>query len=174
MILAYIALWGGYFVWRAACDPTSWRRWGMLQPGVGWGPYAAFTAVGLVGVAAFAVAWPRPLPHLSWWSLALYPPWALAQQFALQNLFAADLRTLGVRGWAVALVAGACLGLGHFPHAAMGVVAAAGGVAWTAMWPRWPNLWAIAASHAVLGAAALVFVVGVNPAGDFYDVIPRS
>lgn len=171
-VLGLCLAWAAYVLLRAWRHPAVWDEWGVRPSSRrGWRAYGAFTLAGVVAVLVFAGVAPRPLPEMSWWTIALYPPWALAQQFALQNVFAANLRRLGLPPWSVAVVAGLALGLGHLPNVPMGLVAAAGGLAWTAMWPRWPDLWAVAASHALLGATALILVVGVDPAGEFIPLV---
>lgn len=175
ILLVLAVAWGCYVLYRAR-EAGTLARWGLRAPwNVGaWRVYSGLTAVGLAGIALPALLRGDTLgavPTPAAW--ALYAAWALAQQFALQNVFAAGLRTLGAGPWLTPIAASVVFGLAHVPDWRLGAFAALGGVVWVAAWPRYPNLWLAAASHAVVGTACVVWLFHRDPAGEFIQFLDR-
>jgi len=86
--------------------------------------------------------------------LALYPVWALAQQFAFQGLLHRGLRVLvRVPALQVVLTAAAFASV-HLGNVTLLALTFAAGVMWSLLYRRWPNLWLLAGSHSVLAALA--------------------
>lgn len=175
VITALIVGWGSYLAWRLARDPSEWTRWGLGRQGLRRAAVACtwVTLVGLVLVAAYGVAvgppaWPRLHPL----SFILYPFWALAQEFAVQVIFVTGLVAAGVPRTFIPFVSALAFAAGHLPHYAMGALAGCGGLAWTSIWLRYRSLWPIVVSHAILGGVALVVVLGHDPVGGYFGLIP--
>ena len=99
------------------------------------------------------VSWPALGPrHLLRWTL--YFAWGLAQQFCLLSFLLTRLRELTRRDiWAV-LAATSIFAFFHLPNPFLTVYTVFGGLASTALFLRWPNVFAAAAGHAT--AACLV------------------
>jgi hypothetical protein len=118
-------------------------------------------AVGLVTIGALRgamVSWRAVLVLL-----ALYPVWALVQQFAFQGLLHQRMRAL-VRAPALqVLVTAAAFASVHFGNRALMALTFLGGIVWSVLYRRWPNLWLLAGSHTVLAALAYPLVLGDTP-----------
>ncbi|MEM1250509.1 MAG: CPBP family intramembrane glutamic endopeptidase [Acidobacteriota bacterium] len=155
-----------YVVARARRNPALLRRWGLrtdnfrsaLPAHLG---FALLGSAGLVGLGAFL----RPLetPPTFWILLALYPLWGGAQQFALQNFVGANVARLLRSELGVAVVTGLLFGLSHVPRWDLTLLTLTSGIAFTLIYRRYPNLWAVALSHGVLGTLAIHFVAGEDP-----------
>ena len=95
--LAACVLWGSYLVWRMVRTPGILREWGFRTGGfaAAFGAAILFAAVAVVPLLLYGRFMGRlPLPRTFWLVLALYPLWGLAQQFALQDMVARNLRAL--------------------------------------------------------------------------------
>ncbi len=155
-----------YVTWRASRTSQVVRIWGM-QFGAFW-PALKLQLVFGVPAMAILVAWGIhsnlfPPPRTFWLAVVLYPVWGIAQQFALQNLLARNLRTL-VRPRVVrALLAAGLFGLAHVPLIPIVVLTLVGGFFLTWIYEHRPNLWAAGCVHGVLGAMAFYFVLGKDP-----------
>jgi len=169
------AAWAAYLLLRLKRHPALWVAWGL-----GWAPvrgalrlHLPVTLLALLAVILAGWTLRGPLPPVGWWPLAIYPLWALAQEFALQAVFVRGLATLGVRGSLLPVFAGATFGLAHMPDLPLAAIAAGGGTLWTWLWLRAPSTWVVAASHAVLGAAAMMALLGKDPAQEFAALLPQ-
>jgi len=90
-------------------------------------------------------------------SQSLYFPWALLQQYALQNLLLARFRAI-VRHLIPAVFSAAVLfALIHSPNIPLVLLTFAGGVVWCWMFSRFPNIFAVSVSHAFLAILLLSF-----------------
>ena len=143
--------------WRALGFRTDNLRDGLLPVGI----MTVVAAGGLIGVAALRGAEVRLSDVLV--LLALYPAWALVQQLAFQGLLHRRLMML-VRAPAlqvlITAVAFACV---HFGNAVLMAVTFLGGIAWSLLYRRWPNLWLLAGSHTVLAALVYPLVLADAP-----------
>ena len=143
--------------WRALGFRTDNLRDGLLPVGI----MTVVAAGGLIGVAALRGAEVRLSDVLV--LLALYPAWALVQQLAFQGLLHRRLMML-VRAPAlqvlITAVSFACV---HFGNAVLMAVTFLGGIAWSLLYRRWPNLWLLAGSHTVLAALVYPLVLADAP-----------
>lgn len=169
-----VAIWTGYFTGRAVRHPILWREWGIIVHG--WGralrwhggaALAAFVVVATIG--AFRTGF--GVPDYAWVLILLYPPWALCQQFILQVAVVANAATLGVpRPW-LPLVGMIVLGSAHLPDLPLAGLTALGGLLWTWLWLRAPNLWLLALGHAFIGSFAFIWVLKRDPLLEFPQII---
>lgn len=90
-----------------------------------------------------------------WFAVAAYFVWALVQEFMLQCFCVPMLRSLVSRVSAL-LLAGAVFAVAHLPNPNLTLVTFFAGVAFTALYARMKNLYAIALIHAVLGLTLAV------------------
>ena len=160
------AAWGAYFLVRLLRVPGIAAAWGLRghwQAGLRWHGATALLLGG--AILAWALLGDRPIA-LSPWSPAVYLAWAVAQQFALQNVAVAALLRVGVPRLVLPPVAGLAFGVGHLPDADLAWLAGLGGTLWTALWLRTPNLWTLSACHALVGALAVTAILGKDPAGE--------
>lgn len=164
-LIAGLAL-AGYLVYLLARRPHSWRDLGFRRDNLAAGliPIGVCTLVVAIGLVAVAAAQGR----LVWQPtmlllLALYPAWALAQQFAFQGLLHRGLSVLirsPVLQVLVTAAAFACVHIGNPTLLALTFVA---GIMWSLLFRRWPNLWLLAGSHSVLAALAYPLVLHDAP-----------
>lgn len=165
---AAVAAFAVYFLWRAATTDGALREWGFrrdnflpaLRANLHFGFVATLAMLGY-GLAAGTL----PVPSEFWLALALYPVWGIAQQFALQNLVARNLRDLVPHPLLRAFAAAALFSAAHYPRLElMGLVFPAG-LVFVWIYQRRPNLWAVGLVHAWLGALAIYVVLEENPLG---------
>lgn len=161
--------WSAYLGIRLLRDRELWEAWGIVPSS--WARalrlHGAATLLALLAIAGLAFAlgfWPPRAPALA--SLLLYPAWALAQEFALQNVMAANLGTLGLRQPAVVTLSAALFGAAHLPDARVAAIAFLGGLLWCFLWQRARNLWTLSLCHTVVGWAALGVLLHSDPAGE--------
>jgi len=166
VVVAGAALaWVAYAAPRLVRDRSAAREWGFRADT--W-PAAAravavVTALGIGLLAASgAAAGHLPPPRGFWVALALYPAWGLAQQFLLNGVLLRNLRALLPERLALPLAA-ALFAASHLPDLSLAALTLPAGLAWGWIYLRWPNLWALALGHGVLGAAAYYLVLGRDP-----------
>lgn len=86
----------------------------------------------------------------------LYVPWALLQQYGLQNFLFLRFRTLYDRPFPALLSAAGLFALFHLPNFPLMALSLMGGLLWCWIFWRAPNLLAVTLSHVVLAFLALV------------------
>jgi len=155
-----------YILYLVRRRPHSWRDFGFRRDNIVAGLVPVGASTFLVGAAlvAFAVERGRPI-----WQptvlvlLALYPLWALAQQFAFQGLLHRGLTVLIRAPWLHVLITAAAFASVHAGNPALLMLTFAAGVMWSLLYRRWPNLWLLAGSHTILAALAYPLVLGDVP-----------
>jgi membrane protease YdiL (CAAX protease family) len=85
-------------------------------------------------------------------AVPIYFAWALLQQFIFQFYFFGRLLHVAPQPVAIAFTA-AAFSVVHFPRWPVMAVTLIAGLYWTWLYLRYRNLWVLAASHGVLGAA---------------------
>lgn len=162
-----------YVGWRATHTKGVFTVWGMRRDNFG----AALRAQ--LGVAAPAVlffvglgiVWGSfPLPKTFWLTLALYPVWGIAQQFALQNFIARNLRGFLSHPVAIAGAAAILFAASHSPRSALVVLALFAGFLFTLLYQRFPNVWAVGVVHGMIGALVFYIVLGEDPGAEILSV----
>ena len=161
-----------YLVRRVRRLPNILRAWGMRRDNFReclW-PHLAFAAVGLPALVALGAALdPLALPPTFWLVLGLYPLWGIAQQFALQNLLARNVAALVPNRFAIATTAAVLFAAAHYPRLDLVGLTLVSGFAFTLLYLRWPNLWAVGISHGILGTVAAYLVVREDPGALILD-----
>lgn len=165
--------WVGWVLWRGRHGRPVWRDWGFRVDNLPravvehWG--LAVAAVGVLALAGAALGTLGTQPVL-WVVLLLYPGWALVQQFVLQNLFVDNMRNLGFPRWTLPVAAAAVFGGAHLPDVPLALLAATAGLLLTWLWLRRANIWTISITHAALGTAAFLWVLGRDPVLEFPEL----
>lgn len=160
------ALWLIYAAARLCRDGDARRRWGFRADNLSDAFWMSLPiALGLVGTMAVYAHWKGTLllPRTAWIIFLAYPLWGLAQQWLLQSLVAVNLRELGAARSTVVTVCTILFGLAHAPDWDLSALSAGGGLFWTLIFLRAPNLWVLAATHGVCGAFAFYWVLGIDP-----------
>jgi len=128
----------------------------------------AFTLLALGALAALALLGARSgdatlaarfLNPNFLFAVPLYFAWALLQQFIFQFYFFGRLLHVAPQPVAIAVTAIAFASV-HFPRWPVMAVTLVAGLYWTWLYLRHRNLWVLAASHALLGAALHYWVFG--------------
>jgi hypothetical protein len=88
----------------------------------------------------------------------LYPVWAWAQLLLLQVFLVPNLRALGDRDGSVMVAAAGLIALAHWPNGLLMAGTFLGGLLWTWVYLRRPNVYALALSMGLLAAAAISFL----------------
>ena len=156
----------GYLLWRAMRTRGVLKTWGMRSDNF-WPALRAQLAFGVVGVIVLvgvgAASGSLALPRTFWLTVALYPIWGVAQQFALQNLIARNLVGVLSNPLAIAAVSSTLFGMSHFPRLDLMFLTLVAGVFFTLIYRRVPNLWAVGIVHGVLGSLAIYIVLEEDP-----------
>jgi hypothetical protein len=155
-----------YVVWRVRRGKDVLRIWGMRRDNFWLAaraqlPFAVIAVLVLTGFGAATGA--LRLPESFWITLALYPIWGIAQQFALQNLIAKNLTGLFSRPVAIAGVSCALFGASHYPRRELVLLTLVGGFFLTLIYRRIPNLWAVGIVHGILGSLVVYIVLKEDP-----------
>ncbi len=166
--------WAGYLLWRLARSAGIAREWGMRRDNfrTAWRAQLAFLVPGAAALIVLAaVLGQLAFPPTFWLTLALYPLWGTAQQFALQNLIAANVATMLRRPVMVALIAASLFAASHYPRMDLLVLTFAAGVPLTLIYRRNPNLWAVGLAHGILGSLAVYLVAGEDPGALILEMV---
>jgi membrane protease YdiL (CAAX protease family) len=156
----------GYVIWRIRRTPGAMRAWGFrtdnLKPaGIA---HLKFLAVAIVGLIAFALLTDSPgLPKTFWLTVALYPVWGIAQQFALQNLIANNLTNFLAEPLSIAAVAAILFAVSHYPRMELVTLTFVAGIFFTLIYRKYPNLWAVGTAHGLLGSMTFYIVLKEDP-----------
>ena len=161
----------GYVASLVRRDRSIVARWGFRLEGFS-ETLAASSVVALLGVVAMAaIGAARGRLALHWHMLPLallYPIWGLVQQFMIQGLVVANLAG-AVRSRAViTLIAAALFGLVHLPDLELSAATFLLGLAFSAIYLRWQNLWPLGLYHGWLGVLLYFLVLGRDPWVDIF------
>jgi len=110
------------------------------------------------------------LPRTFWLTIALYPIWGIAQQFALQNLIANNLVGVIANRISIALLAALIFALSHYPRLELIALSLAAGFFFTLIYRKFPNLWAVGTAHGLLGSMALYIVLREDPGAEIVKI----
>jgi membrane protease YdiL (CAAX protease family) len=97
------------------------------------------------------------LPDRFWARLSLLPGWALLQQYTMLGFTYRRLRQFLHANQSIMITAG-LFALVHAPNYSLMILTFLGGLIWTFVYERAPNLFASAISHVLLSATVLVAV----------------
>jgi membrane protease YdiL (CAAX protease family) len=158
-LLAY-----GLHVWRRGTD--SWFGLGFRTDNLRAAlvPIGTFTLIAAAGEVAFALAhgrslWRSDLAFL----LLLYPVWGIVQQAVFQGLLHRRLMVLIRLPFLQVFVTALAFAAVHAGNPVLLLLTFPAGLAWSALFRRWPNLWLLGLSHAFLAALTYPLVLGAAP-----------
>lgn len=127
------------------------KRLGLRLDNLGKGLWTGLVATALLAIAILALAAAtgrlQSNGHQIPW---VYIPWAFLQQYLLQGFLLSRFRNLFSNRWAV-VAASLLFALFHLPNWPLLAMSFLGGLAWTSIFLRVPNLLSVAISHAALG-----------------------
>jgi membrane protease YdiL (CAAX protease family) len=155
-----------YVVWRIRRTSGVLRIWGLRRDNFFSAVRAQlwFVAVAVLALVAFAVV--SKLPALAgtfWLTIALYPVWGVAQQFALQNLIAKNLAGILSKPLGLAVGSATLFAISHYPRFELVALTFVAGIFLTLIYRKFPNLWAVGIVHGLLGSLAFYVVLTEDP-----------
>jgi hypothetical protein len=163
-----------YVIWRVRTSPGTFRTWGFRYDNLASAAaaHSKFLVVGIIALVVFAMVTQSPgLPRTFWLTVALYPIWGIAQQFALQNLIANNLSgALGKPVW-IALVAALVFATSHYPRLELAALSFSAGFFFTLIYRKHPNLWVVGTAHGLLGSMAFYIVLREDPGAAILDFL---
>lgn len=171
--LAFIGVallgWLSYVVRRLRRDKSLLCQWGFSRAGL-LKSFAAASAIALPAAGVMAVIAGRAGSlHLNWHMLPLailYPLWGLAQQFMVQGLVVRTLtaqRHRFLSSGSIAILAASLFALVHCPDFTLMALTFGLGLAFTAIYLRWCNLWPLGLYHGWLGLLCYFWVLQRDP-----------
>jgi len=158
-----VVAWGAYFGWRVFSRTFPGRALGLGGEHFrqAWRMSLMLAAPAVLLLCVFGLVMDRfPVPNTFWMLIALYPAWGIAQQFGLQVLLTANLRKLLSSMMMRVVIAGGLFSLAHYPNMELMLLTFPAGVAFTWIYERHPNIWAIGIVHGLLGPLAYYMVLG--------------
>jgi membrane protease YdiL (CAAX protease family) len=138
---------------------------GPVVDGVGVGSNEVlFTGAAAAAIVVWALCRGSPL----WRSdmailLPLYPVWGTIQQVIFQGLLHRRLRVLLPNAILQVLLTSTAFAFVHWGNPALVALTFAAGIAWSLLFRRWPNVWALGLSHGILAALAYPMILGDAP-----------
>ncbi len=155
-----------YVVWRLAHTKNAYRVWGMRLDNFGKALKAqlVFAVPAVICILGYGLAYDSlRFPATFWLTVALYPVWGIAQQFALQNLIVRNLSGVIRQAALLALVAALLFSASHYPRFPLVGLTMVAGFCLTMIYRQQPNLWAVGITHGVLGSLAVYVVLEEDP-----------
>jgi hypothetical protein len=156
----------GYLAWFTVRRPHSWHDLGFRRDNLAASllPVGLSTLLAAAGLIGIAVAEGRSVLQPGVLTLlAVYPAWALVQQFAFQGLLHRGLTVLIRSPSLQVLITAAAFASVHPGNPRLFVLTFLAGIMWSLLYRRWPNLWLLAGSHTVLAALVYPLVLGEAP-----------
>lgn len=155
-----------YLIRRARRSEGALRAWGMRGDNFGsamaaHGGFGLLAAAGILGYGWLSGS--LHLPATFWATIAVYPAWGIAQQFALQSLVARNLSGLVPGGVPLAVLAAGLFAAAHYPRLDLVALTFGAGFFLTLVYRRFPNLWAVGIVHGVLGSLAFYVLLREDP-----------
>lgn len=162
-ILVTVICWMSYIVYRIKQDDGVLKYWGFSRINLR-ETFKLLTPIGFILTALFLlIGYINGVPLLNWHIipvLFLYPIWGLLQQFLILSLVAGNASDNKIAPRALIIAFTSILfGLIHYPDNLLMLATTLMAVAYTWVFLRWRNLWALGLFHGWLGGFFYFYVL---------------
>jgi hypothetical protein len=177
VLLIMLSCWLGYIIRKSFKDKGRLYYWGFRRDNilVAFRSCLYFTIPVIGLLIGYGLLFHRfPISCTFWMICFLYPIWGIVQQFALQALVHRNIRDLIKPVFYRCLVLGLLFSFAHIFDWRLVALAFPIGFAFSWIYNRKPNLWALGICHGILGAMVYYLVLGLDPGREIIDFVIHS
>jgi uncharacterized protein len=169
--------WLGYVVWKSVKNKKILTYWGFRRDNflASFRSCLYFTIPLIAIIIGYGILTHHiSLPYTFWMICLLYPIWGIVQQFALQVLVHRNIKDIIKLIFYRSIVLGLLFSAAHIFDLRLVALAFPIGYAFSRIYDRYPNLWALGICHGILGAMVYYLVLGLDPGREIINLVIRT
>lgn len=169
-----IVCWVGYVIWKSIRHRGILKSWGFR--GDNFLVTFRFCLYFTIPMIALIIGYGALTHHISisytfWMICLLYPIWGIVQQFALQALVHRNIKQIIKPVFYRSVILGLLFSAAHIFDLRLVALAFPIGYAFSRIYDRYPNLWALGICHGILGAMVYYLVLGLDPGREIINLV---